>query len=173
MLDSMEDNALCVKQWKLRKTNVLKVKIYCTLIFYQKQVNPFSNGEKLPKVYKKYRVSQKKLCIAISLLLAMNFWLGAPNLVPNTIFRNCRPSMFIWKPSKNHKCLKTTKNGANASARKYKLGFPPFIIRTVRYRFFFIFDCNCICICMGYGTCILNFLSQKLVVRCYPVAAAA
>ena len=47
-------SALCVKQWKLRKTKVLKVKIYCMLIFYRKQVDLFSNGGKLPKVCKKY-----------------------------------------------------------------------------------------------------------------------
>jgi len=30
------------------------------LSFYQKQVNPFSNGEKLPKVYK--NILSKKIC---------------------------------------------------------------------------------------------------------------
>ena len=44
--------SLCVKQWKLRRTEVLKVKIYCMLSFYQKKVNPFWSGEKLQKVYK-------------------------------------------------------------------------------------------------------------------------
>ena len=45
-----EASALCVKQWKLRRTKVLKVKIYCMLSFYQKKVNPFWSGEKLQKV---------------------------------------------------------------------------------------------------------------------------
>ena len=51
--------ALCVKQWKLRKSKFQKVKIYFMLIFERKQVNIFSNGEKLPKFCKKYFVKEK------------------------------------------------------------------------------------------------------------------
>ena len=36
-----------------------KVNHYCVLIFQYKQVNPFSNGEKLPKFCKQYFVKEK------------------------------------------------------------------------------------------------------------------
>ena len=63
-------SALCVKQWKLRRTKVLKVKIYCMLSFNQKQVNPFSNGEKLPKFYK--NILSKEKCEIFGHFWAIN-----------------------------------------------------------------------------------------------------
>ena len=44
--------ALCIKQVIIRDNKFVKVNHYYVLIFEDKQVNPFSNGEKLPKVYK-------------------------------------------------------------------------------------------------------------------------
>ena len=75
-------------------------------------------------------------------LLTCNFWLGPPILVFYTIFEICMPtiSMFhfrkkggfilehLWTASKNDQCLKTIKNGASTSARKYSLRFSSFVI---------------------------------------------
>ena len=66
--------ALSVKQWKLRKTKVLKIKIYCMLIFHQKQVNPFSSSEKLPKFCKKYFVKEQMWKIWAFLGKKLNGW---------------------------------------------------------------------------------------------------
>ena len=72
-IDDIAYIALCVKQCKLRKAKDLKVKIYYMLIFNQKQVNPFSNGEKL-----------LKLCPFFCQRKMWNFWAKTKGLVPHT-----------------------------------------------------------------------------------------